>query len=173
MKRLSVLLVAGVLIAGCGDNDASGPSNVFTFTSLLSPANEVPPVVGSPESSARGAVQITVTAPLTSAGALAGNGTADFYVQLTGFPGDTTFVGAHIHPGAAGVNGGVIINTTMNSTSGLTAQGSDTKIYEVRGISVTQAQLQGMIDNPAGFYFNVHSFRHPGGVVRGQLSAVR
>ena len=31
------------------------------------------------------------------------------------------------------------------------------------------ATLQSIIDNPAGFYFNVHSSTNPGGVARGQL----
>ena len=34
------------------------------------------------------------------------------------------------------------------------------------------AVVQGIVNNPAGFYFNVHSTLNGGGVVRGQLVKV-
>jgi hypothetical protein len=37
---------------------------------------------------------------------------------------------------------------------------------------VTLDQAAGIIANPAGFYFNVHTALNPGGAVRGQLSRV-
>jgi hypothetical protein len=36
--------------------------------------------------------------------------------------------------------------------------------------SVAAATLQQIVNNPAGFYFNVHSPANPGGVARGQLN---
>ena len=41
--------------------------------------------------------------------------TANFVIQVAGLPTDTTFVGAHIHPGVLGVVGPVIVNTTLSS----------------------------------------------------------
>ena len=34
----------------------------------------------------------------------------------------------------------------------------------------TAATAQSILDNPAGFYFNVHTAANPAGVMRGQLS---
>src|SRR5688572_3657124 len=106
MNRFALIAVAAcVLVAGCGDDDnPTGPSTAPTvFSAILSPANEVP-AVGNAESSGRGAVQVSVSGT-----------TAQFYVQLTGFPGNTSIVGAHIHPGVAGVNGPVIVNTGVGA----------------------------------------------------------
>ena len=36
-----------------------------------------------------------------------------------------------------------------------------------------QSQAQAVMDNPAGYYFNMHSPLNPGGVIRGQLVRVR
>ena len=58
------------------------------------------------ESTARGTTTITFNVPRDSAGAITGGGTVTFGIQLTGFPSTSTaVVAAHIHPGAAGVNG--------------------------------------------------------------------
>ena len=37
------------------------------------------------------------------------------------------------------------------------------------GLPVPAANAQAIINNPAGYYFNVHSALHTGGVIRGQL----
>ena len=37
------------------------------------------------------------------------------------------------------------------------------------GLTMTAATAQSILDNPAGFYFNVHTAANPGGVMRGQL----
>jgi hypothetical protein len=39
----------------------------------------------------------------------------------------------------------------------------------VTGQNVDATNLQAIIDNPAGYYFNVHSTQNGGGVARGQL----
>jgi hypothetical protein len=48
------------------------------------------------------------------------------------------------------------------------AQGAAT--FTKTGIAPADpAILQQIVNNPAGFYFNVHSTLNPGGVARGQL----
>ena len=170
MKSFGVLLLGVCLLgaAGCGDDDdATSPSNLpIVLTAQLSPAAEVPPISNA-ESSGRGAVQITINATRDASGAITG-GTADFHFQLSGFPSSTTVVGAHIHPGAAGVNGGVLVNTGL--TPGTAVGVSDGAItYTATNVAVSAANLQGIVNNPAGYYFNVHSPTNPGGFARGQL----
>jgi hypothetical protein len=168
MKRFGVLFLGLCLLgaAGCGD-DSTSPSNLpLVFTAHLSPANEVPPIANA-ENTGQGAVQITFNVTRDASGAISG-GTADFHFQLSGFPGGTTIIAAHIHPGAAGVNGGVIVSTGIVAGSPVTPTDGVMQ-FTVSGVSVPAATLQGIVSNPAGFYFNVHSPTNPGGVARGQL----
>ena len=138
------------------------------MTANLAPANEVPPIANA-ENTGRGAVQITLNVTRDGTGAITG-GTADFHFQLSGFPSSTTIVAAHIHPGAAGVNGGVIVNTGVVAASPVTPDGRGHVTSASSGVSVPAATLQSIVNNPAGFYFNVHSPTNPGGVARGQLN---
>jgi hypothetical protein len=149
-----------VLVAGCDDNGTAPTNPPLVFSALLSPANEVPPI-GNAESTGRGAVQIMIT----------GN-TATFHFQLSGFPGNTTVVGAHIHPGAAGVNGSVIVSTGVSGAAPVSLP-NGTGTFDVAGIPVDAATLQSIVNNPGGFYFNVHSPLNPGGFARGQLIRVQ
>lgn len=64
---------------------------------------------------------------------------------------------AHIHTGAAGVSGGVLLALDHNNL----ANGS---------VAITQAQADQIRANPAGFYVNVHNAELPNGAVRGQLT---
>jgi hypothetical protein len=170
MKRTGVLLLGLCLLGSvsCGDDDAAAPSNLpIVMTARLAPSNEVPPIANA-ENTGIGAVQITFNVTRDGTGAITG-GTADFHFQLSGFPSSTTIVAAHIHPGAAGVNGGVIVNTGLLAASPVT-QSDGVMSFSASNISVPAATLQNIVNNPAGFYFNVHSPTNPGGVARGQLN---
>lgn len=165
MNRMGLILVAAcALVAGCGDDDSPGAPSATApvmFAAQLNPANEVPPVTGS-ESSARGAVQVTFDTTRTA---------ATLYFQVTGLPAGTNLVGAHIHPGVAGVNGGVIVNTGLTASAPLVISGSAVEFSATVGID--PALAQSIINNPAAFYFNVHTPANPGGVARGQLSRIQ
>jgi hypothetical protein len=102
-----------------------------------------------------------------SAGAITA-ATAVFYFQVARLPGGTTPVAAHIHTGPGGVNGPIIVDTGLTAATGFTLTNGIGEFTSNR-ITVLPATLQGIISNPAGFYFNVHSLANPGGVVRGQL----
>jgi hypothetical protein len=106
----------------------------------LSGANEVPPVTtsGSGSGSFRVGQDGTVTGSVTT----------------TGVPGTA----AHIHQGAKGQNGPVIIPLTKNG---------DTYIAPAAA-KFTAAQLQAF--KSGSTYVNVHSSQHKGGEVRGQLA---
>lgn len=166
-----IALAACALTAGCGDDNPTSPSDApLVFSALLSPANEVPPV-GNAESGGRGAAQITFTVTRGGSGAITA-GTVGFYFQVSGFPPGTTTTGAHIHPGVAGVNGPVIIGTGVTSGAPVILSDGSAE-FRASGIPVEAALIQGIVNNPAGFYFNVHSPLNTGGYARGQLTRVQ
>ena len=88
----------------------------------LSPFNEVPAVTNA-DRTGSGLVEITLHLTRNAAGVITA-ATADFQVALTGFPTGTTLTGAHIHPGVAGVNGSVAVNTGIASGEIVLANGS-------------------------------------------------
>jgi hypothetical protein len=172
MKRFGFLLVAlCILGAGCDDDDspASPSGQPLVFSALLSPANEVPAITNA-ESSGRGAVQITITPTRNSSGTITA-ATVDFYIQLIDFPGGTRMQAAHIHAGGAGVNGPVRIDTGTTPATARDAGG--TVEINIQDMPADPAIVQQIIDNPAAWYFNVHSPVNPGGFARGQLAHVQ
>ena len=173
MRPLGILMLA-LALAGCDDdNNPAGPSTSgpVIFNAQLLASNEVPPVTNA-DANARGTVTITFNIPRDNAGNPTGAGTATFVMQLTGFPPGTVAVGAHIHPGAAGVNGGVIVNTGLSAGAPLVmADGSGN--LTVSNINISQDLATQIIGNPAGFYFNVHTPLNPSGAIRGQLARVQ
>lgn len=173
MHRFAALvLVAAVSTAACGDDDSpTSPSNLpLVFSAILRPANEVPPV-GNAESVGVGAAQITLNVTRDAAGGVTG-GTADIYFQARSFPAGTTVVGAHIHPAVAGVNGPVLVGTSVTASAPVTLPNGSGEFTQ-RGIPITAATAQAIAANPAAFYFNIHSPLNPGGFARGQLAQVQ
>jgi hypothetical protein len=72
--------------------------------------------------------------------------------------GIDTPTAAHIHAGAAGAAGGPVV--TLQPPVGGTSSGCQ---------EVTAELAQAIVDNPAGYYVNVHSAQFPAGAIRGQL----
>ncbi len=91
----------------------------------------------------------------------------DFTVTLSGFPAATTLTGAHIHNGRPGANAGVIVSLGLTANEFVLAAGSVT--FSKNGINIDPVVAQNMINDPDGFYFNVHTTTNTGGAVRGQL----
>ena len=91
---------------------------------------------------------------------------------MSGFPGDTRVQGAHIHPGAAGVNGPVTVGTPLTAGSPLPLQNGIVE-YHIAGLPVDAVTLAGLTNNAAAYYFNVHSPLNPGGFARGQLTRIQ
>jgi hypothetical protein len=173
MRKLGFFLIVLALFAGCDDTDPpTGPSTSgpIVFTAQLSAANEVPPVTNA-EANGRGNVTITFNVPRDSTGAVTGDGPVTFALQATGFPPGTPAILGHIHPGAAGTNGNPLVNTNLSPAVPL-LMGDGTVNVSLTG-TVTQAQAQQIVANPAGFYFNLHTQLNPGGALRGQLTRMQ
>jgi hypothetical protein len=150
----SLSSVSFVLFASCGGggggdgntttlaaSTATAASTAPGFTASLSGAQETPPN----SSAATGTGTVTVD-PATKAF------TANVFT--TGIAGTA----AHIHDGAPGVAGPIIIPLAQ------TAPGSGT--WTASG-TLTDAQLA--LLNAGNYYFNVHSAAFPNGEIRGQI----
>jgi hypothetical protein len=169
MKGSGVLLLGLCLLGtiACSD-DGAAPSNLpLVFTANLTPAAEVPPISNA-ENTGLGAVQISFDVVRDGTGAIT-SGTVGFHFQLSNFPSSTTVVAAHIHTAPSGVNGPIIVNTGIVAAAPV-AFSNGVATFSVSGISVPAATIQAIVNNPAGYYFNVHSPANPGGFSRGQLN---
>ena len=71
-------------------------------------------------------------------------------------------VQSHIHVGAAGASGDVVVPLDVDGFDG-TSEGCVA--------DQDAAALQAIIDDPAGYYVNLHTADFPGGAIRGQLAA--
>jgi hypothetical protein len=164
MRVFAGLAAAVVLLVACSSPAAAPsptptaspsptPANVFKAT--LSPANEVPPIT-SAEATCAGDATVTFTTT-----------TAKFDVVIRGCPSTTAINIGHIHEGAAGANGSVVINTGLTAGE-LTLSGGGATFSKTA--TAEAALISRIMANPAGFYVNFHSAMHGGGVVRGQLT---
>jgi hypothetical protein len=68
-------------------------------------------------------------------------------------------VGMHIHRGAAGANGPVVVPLDESKTNG-----------ERTCTTADAAVISAIVGNPGGYYFNLHTQQFPDGAVRGQLA---
>jgi len=134
MKKLLILL-ASLSLAACAGMMSSGS----TVKVNLSGAEEVPPV-SVPGS---GSGSFTIGA----------DGTVSGSVTTTGVQGTA----AHIHIGARGTNGPVVIPFTKSGDT-----------YSApAGAKLNDAQMQAF--KAGNLYVNVHTAQNKGGEVRGQL----
>jgi len=152
----AAIAVPTIALGNARTNLNPDPSTTPLVARLLG-SNEVPPADPDGFGSASFTFQINDPLDATTAGA---DVCWDItYSNLTGVP-----VAAHIHQGAAGVNGGIVIPAPATSFTGLTATGT-TGCVGVSGVTA-----QAIVDNPAGFYANVHTTDFPNGAIRGQLA---
>jgi len=162
MKRLAIpVAILAIGLAGCGSSNSTPttPSNITVFGPItLLPSNEVPPIADSSESGARGTATITVHKDTNA---------IDFAVSVNNFPAGSAFNNAHIHNGAAGVQAGVFVPTGLTTaTFPPITNGAATFSLTV---TTTADNVTQILANPAGFYFNLHTVKNGGGVMRGQL----
>jgi hypothetical protein len=153
LRRLLAVLVLAVV----GAVVLAAPGSAQTATkcaayAVLKPGNEVrPPETTDPvESRALGAAAVHI------------NGTRLTFTVAIANPARETFVMGHIHVGAAGNNGDVIVPLF----NGMNARRLFTQFDS---IVITEAQAEAICGNLAGHYVNYHTSLDPQGAVRGQL----
>ena len=166
MKRAALAIVLALVAAACGSSSTTAPTTTTnpTFTAQLSPANEAPNPIANAESVASGNVTITFVTTKDASGAVTSAvGTA--VVNMQGFPAGSSITLAHIHTGASGVAGPVFVAFIPSGSVPLTnGAGTFTQTNNLTGDQATA-----IMNNPGGYYFNVHTALNPGGVMRGQL----
>lgn len=132
--RFGSLMLASLALVAC----AHTPPHMSKLK--LAGAQEVPPVT----TSAKGSGEITVLPDMTVSGKITYSG-----VDATA---------AHIHMGAAGKNGPVIVP--------LVKKGADAFVV-ADGAKLSKAQYEAY--KAGNLYVNVHSAKHKGGEIRAQI----
>lgn len=124
--------------------DGSSAEGGRKLTATLSGATEVP---GPGDADGKGTADLRVNP---------GQGSVCYSVTYSGIDAPSA---AHIHTGAAGVAGGVVVPLKV---------GAGGAIEGCAG--VTREQAMALIQSPETFYVNLHNAAFPGGAIRGQLS---
>lgn len=178
MRSLALVMGATLAIAACGGAAQPSPTAApptaaptaatqVTFVAELKSENEVPPIA-SEEKSGTGRAVVVFDLTRSTTGAITA-AKAKFDVTLSGFPTTTAITLGHIHKAAAGTNGGVVVGFKTDAPNPIALTTGGTTISKA-DITVEPALAQQIIDDPAGYYVNIHSAMHGGGVVRGQLT---
>ena len=141
MNRSIRNIAAGFAVVGLLALGACASMNPFADKDkvTLAGANEVPAVT----TSASGAGTISIAA----------DGSVSGSITVTGIAATA----GHIHQGAVGINGPVIVPFTQNGNT-FTAP---------PGAKLTETQMAAY--RAGNLYVNVHSAAHPGGEIRAQL----
>lgn len=189
MRRLASLAATALLAAACGGTAAAPSPTVapttaptatptpaptpqlkYTFLADLKTTNEVPAIADA-EASCTGKGTLTIDTTKDATGKIL-TASAGFNLTITGCPATTMVTLFHIHQAAAGANGGVKVNGKTDAANPIALpSGATATPVIVSGITVDPQLATDILAGPAGFYFNVHSQLHGGGVIRGQLAA--
>jgi hypothetical protein len=168
MKHAFLAIALAIAVIGCKSSSvtsASSPGETDTFKATLLPSNETP-TISNAEQSSSGSVTVTfVVTRDSSNNILSVLGTA--VVTMQGLQPDSVIKLAHIHTGATGVAGPVLV--TFVPPAGSVALTGGAGSFTQSG-PVTGDQATNIINNPASYYFNVHTALNGGGVMRGQLA---
>ena len=139
--------------------------NIILVATLL-PSSEVPPIINA-DQFASGTVTVTMDFARDSGNNLAA-ATARFDVVMSNFPPDELVILAHIHEGGPAANGPIRVDTGISQAAPVTLV-NGLGAFTRTDISVPPVLAAQIVDNPTGFYFNVHTIINPGGAMRGQL----
>jgi hypothetical protein len=153
-----VLSAVALVAAGLGGTAALGDDGKSKLKARLTGAQEVPPA--DPDGEGKAKIKIDVDA---------GKLCFDLEFSDTGTPNR-----GHIHQGARGVNGPIVVPFfELRSTD---APATDPRHDELEEgefddcVTADTTLLRDIADDPEGYYVNLHNARFPGGSIRGQLN---
>ena len=116
------------------------------------------------------AAETRLSADLTNAGAGDADGTGSASITVDAATGEVCWdltveniadvTASHLHEGATGVDGGVVVPLDVDGFSGA-SDGC---------VDASDADLDAIVADPAGFYVNIHTEDYPAGAIRGQLA---
>jgi hypothetical protein len=171
MRFAVAVLVGMLLLAGCGGEEqkAEEESPKAAESPKETPETSSP----SPYPTAQGEAQLKVSlsganeVPRPGDTAMSGSGTVTLSANEgtacpslnISVPANQEISAAHIHRGAQGANGPIVVPFEVDPKS-------------VKSDCVTEDKnlIREIMDNPSGFYVNVHTRRFPDGATRGQLT---
>lgn len=141
MQKSRILLAGGAAFALLALPVAASAAST-RLAATLAGANE--PAGGDPDGSGKFSVEVDPD-------------TGDFCYTLSG-AGIEAPTAAHVHSGAAGSDGPVVIT--------LQVTGNDND----ECVAVEPDTLKTILAAPAGYYVNIHTATYPKGAIRGQLA---
>lgn len=141
MRRVGILLTAVLVLVACGGDEGA------EFRTDLAGANEVCEDPNACGGDGSGTATITLDAD---------EGEVCYEISLEGVEGVNA---SHIHEGEEGAGGDPVIDLT-----GLDDEGGSACVDADEGV------IEDIIDDPSGYYVNVHTEDLPDGAARGQLS---
>jgi hypothetical protein len=181
MKRFTVAVVAlSLFAAGCDEklNPVAPTAGQVSLASQLSAAAEVPPA--GQQGNPAGALEAGATGGLSVTMVPSGGGAykADFTFSIANLikagvlpaPLDSgsVIVAGHIHSGAAGTAGPVVVPLPISQQAPIVSPTGSVTLT-IADVAVSASAATAILANPGAFYFNLHSALNPAGVVRGQL----
>jgi hypothetical protein len=140
-------------------------TQTFYVKAKLSPDNEVPIITGF---EGLGSVLAKITVNRDAGGNItSGVATFDAGYQC---PTALTLTGLHIHSGAVGENGPVVIDSGLGSTADPDGTGNIVLTSSTLNRPEQIAALNGLVNTPHLFYIDLHTAANPGGAMRGQVT---
>ncbi|OGF16608.1 MAG: hypothetical protein A2W00_02115 [Candidatus Eisenbacteria bacterium RBG_16_71_46] len=157
-KTSIVLVVLLALTAIAGSPPAVSPAKAdspVNWEVTLLPSNENPP--SGSELNGGGSFRATKSGVFT------------FQISIDN-PGGETVIASHLHRGAAGTNGPVVVTLLSGASDSrerivIAGRGSPSPALDPEQLA------REIAENPSLFYINVHTTAHPGGAARGQLGS--
>jgi hypothetical protein len=164
LRETGLAVAATTVIASACSQGPAGPDAISARSAAGSTAVRLP---GSDHGGSSLSTDMSGTQEVPGPGDPDGAGTA--VITLNHGQGEVCFeltavnidaaTAAHIHEAPAGVAGPVVVGLTPP------ADGSSSGCVSVAGELVKE-----ILENPAGYYVNVHNPAFPAGAIRGQLS---